>query len=259
MAHSSVSELMAALQKSGLPFDNGANMGTASLTAGDAFRQSNPVDYSPVDPYRENYRSQLDQIAQLDQKLASTYADPKSNLFIENPGKRENIYSKASGTGYKAASQIQSEGVATKNQITKDYEQKVSDAVSLYKTLTTLQDKEEKAAAKAAKTGTSKGTKTNQTLAQVKKGRYDLAGLVDPDAIAVYERAPADFQKQWVTEYQTALNSGDAGDATEQQYTANDIKGAYDAWNQKTALPKAPKAANSNTEKISALKKSLGL
>lgn len=237
MANSSIQELLGVLQKSGLPFDNSTNMETAGITARDAIAGAMPADYSPVEPLRQNYRSQLDQVAAMDQKLAGIYGDPSSNLFIENPLRRQSAISGASTTGYKAASGIASTGIKLRKEIESQNEKDVSSALSLYKSLTNLQSKEEARIKKAEKAGKVRGTSVNTSLKQIKKGRYDLAGLSDPDAIAVFERAPANFQAQWVREYQAGLASGDVS-PDENFYTAEDLKGAWSVWDEKTKKPK---------------------
>lgn len=239
MPNVSFQELTDVLQKSGLPFGNSEEMDKASLYAEDQIRGQIPMADFGGEGIKQARMQQIAQIAQMDQKLAGVFSDPSSDLYIERASSREPIRSSAYSTGHGAVSNITNLYKTRKAEAERELELKVDKAVSMYSKLTTLQAREEaRLEREAKKTGKGNSSTVNQAISQIKKGRYDLAGLVDPDAIAVYERTPADFQKQWVTEYQQAIENGDASvDASENYYTADDIKGAYEVWVQKTSLP----------------------
>lgn len=44
-----------------------------------------------IEKKRQEYMARIDQIAQMDKKLAGVYSDPSSQLYLENPMARENI------------------------------------------------------------------------------------------------------------------------------------------------------------------------
>lgn len=155
MANSSVQDLLAALQKTKLSFGNSDQMSMDQLGAEDQLRGVMSPDYSPLEPIKQAHMSQIAQIAAMDQKLAGAYASPNSPLYIENPMKRESLVGSASNRGYKVASSLADEGQRVKKQITQDFEQSIDKAVSLYRTLTTLQSKEEARAEKASKAALS--------------------------------------------------------------------------------------------------------
>jgi len=250
-------DLMASLQKAGVPFGNAQAMQQATPGLASNIQTDLYANDPALQAMRNTFQSQLAQVAEMDKKLSSVYSDPNSPLFTNNIYAREKIVSGAHGTNSNAVRSISSMGRSRKSEL----DQQANEAVTLYRQLTAMQNKEEAIASKAVKSSGKKGT--SQKVAnsvgrtqQLKQQKWELAGLSDPDAIAVFERAPVDFQNQWVREYQKALASGDAGTADQQFYTADDVKGAWSTWDQKTAKPKASAAS---TAKIDTLKKSLGL
>lgn len=249
MPNVSIKTLTDVLEKSGLPFDSAVNMqNTAPLSRDVIASQVSLPDFGG-DELKTNFRAQLDRIAQMDKKLSSLYGDPSSSLFIENPLARERLKSTPATTGYKVSSNIAQTYQTRKVAAEKEQEQIIDEAVSLYSKLATLQAKEEariareqKAATKGAKKSTSQKVADSVVRSQeLRKQKLALTGITDPDAIAVYERAPVDFQQQWVREYQQAVELGEAS-PEENFYTADDIKGAWSAWDEKTKKPKAKDA-----------------
>ena len=248
MPNVSIKTLTEVLEKSGLPFDSGVSMQNTAPLSRDVIASQVPLPDFGGDELRANFRAQLDKVAQMDKKLSSLYGDPSSPLFIENPLARERLKSTPETTGYKVSSNIAQTYKTREAAAEKEQEQIIDEAVSLYNKLATLQVREEariareqKAAARGSKKSVSQKVADSITRSEeLRKQKLALTGITDPDAIAVYERAPTDFQQQWVREYQQALESGEVS-PEENFYTAEDIKGAWQAWDEKTKKPKNKK------------------
>ncbi len=238
---SSPLELLTALQKAGAPINGTSYDMSAAIPGLKQNVQDTVYGQDTVVPdLRNKYKGQLDALAAMDQKLAGVYGDPSSPLYIERASSRQSAISGARNTGQKEVGRIQTQAKTRKSEL----DTQVNDAVSLFRQLEAVQKQEENLAAKAAKssnkkTASQKAADASTRAQAIKQKQWDLAGLSDSDAIATFERAPKDFQDQWVREYQSALQSGDAGTPDQQQYTANDIKGAWTAWDEKTKKPKA--------------------
>jgi len=128
MKNVSIDELTKVLEKSGLPSGNGASMTQALTGARDPIAKTVYGADSKLPAYQTNYKSQLSQIASMDQKLQGVYADPSSPLFIEHPLKREGFYAGAENRGYGAAGTFQNMAKSQQSEL----DNEINDALSVY-------------------------------------------------------------------------------------------------------------------------------
>jgi hypothetical protein len=240
----SVQELLAALTKAGAnPQASGFDMERAIPGLKQNVQNSMQASDSVIPGLRDSYRSQLDQMAQMDQKLGSVYGDPKSNLFIEHAGARQKAVSGASEPGYRAASNIASSAKSRQSEI----DSQASQAVQLFQQLTTVQKREEALAEKARKASAKKSgsgkksiqqkvAESNARAEEVKKQRLQLAGI-SPDnkkaADVFFNQFPKQVQEQWIREGQ----SDEQGRLSDPK--PEDLKNYMQMWTD-TFKPKKP-------------------
>jgi hypothetical protein len=256
----SIHDLLDTLNKAGAntqgsAFDMSQAIPGLKQNLGNVVQQQDTV----IPSLRDNYHSQLSQLAAMDQKLAGVYGDPKSNLFIEHAGARQNAISGAANTGYKAASGIASAAKSRQSEL----DSQVSDALQLFQQLTSVQTKEEALAKKAAAAAKKAGGKSKKSLAdkvaesrarsqEVEQQRLQLAGI-SPDnkqaADVFLNQFPVKAQEQWIREGQ----SDEQGRLSDPK--SEDLKGYLEYWN-KTFKPKKPSA---KSDKMDQLKQALGL
>lgn len=280
-----IDELMKSLQKAGVPFGNSAAMQGAQPGLGQAIQGQVYGQDTQLPELRSNYMSQLDQIHQMDKKLAGVYGDPSSQLYIENPMNRERVISGASNTGYKAVSGVNSRIKQRKSEL----DQTVTQALSYYKELTTLQAREEARAEKLAKEAerissgkakyvtdskgnkvavpVAKGKASKKTLEdkvkdsldraeEVKKQKLELAGIYDKKAGDEFLNAPKAFQDQFIRDYQSnkdTLSVGAGFGVQEVQEAVKNYKQTFKPTTEKKT------AQDKQLEKIQALKQALGV
>lgn len=232
----SINELLDVLKKTGAPFDTSGNMANASPFLGEKVRGQVYGQDTVLPGLKKKYHGQLDQIAQMDQKLGSLYSDPSSNLFIANPVARERLKAGASQTGYQAASGVQSEI----KQQTSQLDQEVQDTMSLYTRLQQLQAKQEAETEKESKRLESENKKTTaastkaQTAQKKQVDQYlkdtgqditNKAQIYNQKARDYFLSTPSDFQKLWISHVMTGSQKIPKGG-----FTDKDIKANVDTW-----------------------------
>lgn len=244
-----ISELMKAIQKSGLPLADPIKMRQALPGAEQAIggqMQSNPQ----LDQLKANFRAQLDRVAQMDQRLAGVYGDPSSKLYIENPMKRQALQSGAASTGFQAVNMAKSQAKGQEKEI----ESNIKDAVSLYKDLIA----EEKAQAKGKKTAGNKTkggkAKINDLKDEIRNGVGDSIYIYDADAMDFFSGTSAKFQNDWIKKAQEGRlrTPGGKRKLPGQGYTKEDIKKLYDKYRESFKAPSKPKT-NTDQEELANL------
>lgn len=237
----SISELMGALEKSGLPLGDGTSMQQAAPFGRDAVASQVYGADTQLPQLSQNYRSQLDAIAQMDQKLAGVYGDPSSKLFIEHAGKRENAIFSPRGVANKETNRI-STSISNRK---KELDSEVDDALSLYNKLVTVQLREEDRVVKEAKdaervkAGKGKYINVNgkKVVTPVYKGKagagsvkltkeQKLAGFQDSDAANYWSKIKeTDFKREWA---QNVLDG--SWEVPDDGFDIASIKRTYDHW-----------------------------
>jgi hypothetical protein len=236
-----IQDLLSALTKAGANPQGSALDMSRAIPGLKQNLQNTIQSQDPVIPgLRDSYHAQLDQLAQMDQKLAGVYGDPKSSLYIEHAGARDKAIGGARDPGYKAASNIASNAKSRQSEI----DNEVSQAVQLFQQLASVQTKEEALAKKAQKAATNGVKKSLQQKVadsraraeEVKSQRLQLAGI-SPDnkqaADVFLNQFPAKAQEQWIREGQSDAQ-GRLSDPKPQ-----DLKSYLQYWNE-TFKPKKP-------------------
>jgi len=245
MANVSVEELLSTLQKSNLPMDSGLNMQNALPGAeqaiGGTIRGSDTIRKDMLG----KHMAQLEQVAQMDAKLAGVYGDPSSNLYIENPLAREKVKMGASTTGYNAATAIKSRIKQHDTEI----ESEISDALQLYKQLTTVQLREEKSDDAEGKKNAKEIEKERKKLGITigEQAGIVVNGEYDPDALELYLTSPVDFQNYLIRD----LESMPEEQRPDKGFTYNEIKVWLKGWQDKFK----PKAKTTEEKKALELAK----
>lgn len=250
MARISINELVDVLGKSGLPLNDAMGMQNAAPFAQDPVRQQVYGQDTQLPGLQNKYRGQLDKIAQLDQQLASTYGDPTSKLYIENPMNRERLKQGASRVSFQGLED-------TKQQVkqrTSDLDKDVNDAVSLYGKLVAMQkriEKQTKGKGKAKKKTSIDMNKqpldwNDKEVEQYKKdtGRNitDKANIYDTKARDLFLSKPSAFQKLWIR------HQLESGEAPKGGFKPKDIEANFKEW-EKTYKPKTEKQKKEEAKK----------
>ena len=107
MANIGITELKGVLQRAGIPIptfdpEKLSSIERENAITGQIQREQSPI----VEKAKKDYMRQIDQIAQMDQRLAGVYNNPASQLYIEHPLQVENIRSGAANIGYGAANAL---------------------------------------------------------------------------------------------------------------------------------------------------------
>lgn len=240
-----INELMDTLQKSGLPFGNSLQMQQAFPVVQDAVSQQVYGRDRQIPQLKQKYHENLSRLAQMDQKLAGVYGDPSSKLYIENPVARQRLQSGASQTGYQQANLIKSQVQDRQSQLDKE----VSDTVSLYKQLETMQAREEarqekqqrlaerqgkKAVTALSKTQKAQQKEFDQYLKDTGKNITDKAKITDQKARDLFLSKPKEFQQLWIR------HMLEGGKVPKKGFTEKDIKDNFAQW-QKTYHPEKKK------------------
>lgn len=182
-----LSDLMGVLQRSGAKFGDSSAMTAMLPNLKDAISSQVPANQALAQK-KQQYRQQLDRIAQMDQKLSGAYSKPESNLYIENPMSRERLLSGASNVGYKALSDVGSEV----KQASSDIDKQTNEALSLYKELAREQSKAEKAKKKETK------AKASSKVSAITNKITDKARIYEKGAIKKFLTSPQAFQESWI-------------------------------------------------------------
>lgn len=256
MPNISTQELLDALQKSGAPFGNSAQMRQAAPFLGDTLSQNAYAANTQIPKYQQaynadqgKYKSQIDQIAQMDQKLRGIYGNPTSNMYIANPAAQERAVTGHQTTDYTAAHGISQDANAQLQGIKSEQgtiDKQTNDALSLYAKLTAIQKSSEPRASRS-RGGSSGGSgnvsdipasngiqdlsgmsKADQTkyLQETGKKITDPAGVYDREARDTFLNTPAAFQKYFISNVQ------DFG-YPKGGYSASDIQSALATWTRK--------------------------
>lgn len=204
MPNISLEELQKTLEKSGLPFGSSFDMKQAQVGAGQAIR-GNVGDHG-AGGFNKGIMAQLDQIAQMDRKLAGTYSDPTSQLYIENPIAREGAIYGHRGTGFKQVGAL----AESRDDALQAQEDEAREAERLYSDLTSAQaqveaeqkritaqtkKKQNEAKKKANTVKTESGGDFELSKQQVRQARNAKVDLKDPKAVSeFFNKSPAAFR-----------------------------------------------------------------
>lgn len=246
----SLQELQTVLEKSGLPMGDSFAMRQAKP----GLRQQIAGGFGPSgsDQTRKRIMAQLDQIAQMDQKLGGVYGDPTSKLFIENPMAREQATYGHRGTGFQEVSRLGNVAEAQDAQREAD----ITEAEQTYNELATAQAALEAEEKRLAKKGKGKGTNKSASGGKLTK-EQKIAGFKDFDAANYWSKIKeADFKRQWVQGVLQEENS-----VPDDGFSVEDVQGYYKNWKageeKRKAAEKAKKEAEKKKQSKSGTKKSL--
>jgi hypothetical protein len=235
MADYSIFDLNKVLEKANAPTGDAQAMRNFLPNLEPAVRQAVGNQENPaIAAGKQKYMDQIHQLAAMDQKLAGSYGDPASKMYIENPGTREKLITGAASTGYKAAANIKSNVQSLRKADEAQNRRDVSDVVSYYKQLTAVQDREEKKKDKASKSNVADIKKLKAQTAKSlgvtvsEMDQIDQAQIKQQDAIDEFLQAPTAFKKLWVRH----LAQVDSGDIPPEGYTAEDLQQAITAYNK---------------------------
>lgn len=255
-----VQALMASLQKAGVPMQGSDAMQGATPGLGQTI-SSQVQSADTVGPQiKANFLKQLDQVAQMDQKLGAVYSDPTSPLHTNNVYAREKIISGAHSTNSSAVKNLA--GKYQDHQ--KSLDDQVSETVDLYKQLTALQAKEEARAEKLAKEqyriGQGKAkyitdAKGNKVMVPVFKGKSgssasnaisraqelrdkkgEIAHLADDNAVNFFDNTTSKFQNYWIGKLQD-------GEMPPDGFSKDEVENEYNYW-MKTFKPQTASQLN---------------
>ena len=261
MPNVSFDELTKALQGSGLPMDNAFNMRQAQVGARDKIG-SQFGDRGAGD-MNKGIMAQLDQIAQMDRKLAGVYSDPTSNLYIENAAAREGAIYGHQQTGYKQVGALADEQQNRLKQVDND----ITEAERLYGDLTTAQaqaeaeekrqvtqtkKKQTEAQKKATTVKTESGGDFELSKQQARQARNAKVNLKDAKAVSeFFNRSTPQFRQYMEDEGIDGKIKGD-------NLTAKQIKEARQKWEKEKSDASAKKSAETAAKKKAATSKSKG-
>ena len=184
-----------------------------------------------VSAQAEAYKAKLAKIAQMDQKLAGVYSDPKSKLYIEHAGQRDRAVGGAIDVENKDLSRINQD----KKSAEKAADDKVDTALELYRAtasaMTKLEAEVKRNTKKAGKGKKSSDDFLKQMKAAMDKINYGItedAGIQDPEAANLFTTTPVDFQRKWLRD----VLSG-ADEIPEGGFTLQEVQDNLKAWKDK--------------------------
>lgn len=249
----SYEELTKTLQSAGLPMDTAFNMRQARPMARDAI--SGQVGDKGAGDLSKGIMSQIDQIAQMDKKLAGVYSDPTSNLYIENAAAREGAIYGHRNTGMR---QVESLANERDNRL-QAREDEISAAESLYGDLTTAQaqvEQEEKQLQTQTKKATTEAEKSSRivkdetgetafelTKAEARTARNAKVNLQDAKAVSEFFNRSTPAFRNWLEDL------GLQGKVKGNNLTAKQIAEYRKQWEKLTQSESVKKSVEKSKEK----------
>lgn len=252
-SHISFEELTKTLQNAGLPMDSAFNMRQAKPMAREAI--SGQIGDKGAGDFGKGIMAQLEQIHQMDQKLAGVYSDPTSNLYIENAAAREGAIYGHRDTGFSQISSLADE----RNNRLQERDDEIETAESLYGDLTTAQaqlESEEKRLVSQTKKATTEAEKNSRivkdesgetafelTKQQARQARNAKINLKDAKAVSeFFNRSTPEFRKYMEDE-------GLDGKIKGENLTAKQIAELRKKWEGQKQTDSVKKAVSKANEK----------
>lgn len=249
------------MERSGLPFGNSFDMKQAQVGARGAIAPN--VGDHGAGGFNKGILAQLDQIAQMDKKLSSTYSDPTSNLYIENPMAREGAIYGHRNTGMGEVNSL----AGKRDNALQERDSEIKQAESLYNDLTTAQaqveaeQKKQETQTKKLQTAATKkantvksgnGTDFELSKADARQARNAKVNLKDAKAVSeFFNKSSEPFRKYMEDE-------GIDGNIKSNNLSAKEIKEARAKWEKGTKEYKAKQAADTAAKKKADTEKAKG-